>query len=252
MDGLRLAKVIRFHPEAHAADLLFLHDGSRVPMVQAISPSASTNSGLVDMPEPDQGPGDDWDPRDSNTRDVIAVVAYFQTLPIIIGYLFPQVAQCLFNRANFKVERHPSDVYTTVDNDGNVEVYHPSGTYFRIGTSPAHEDLTGQDFDGKWAIEKNTDKAVHVRLRVANAGVQKGLVEIDPSGNGNVDLEGNLTADVSGSANVTVGNGLIAAVTGSTTIQTTGDMNLQAGGDVNISAAGNVNVDGTQFRWNGG
>jgi hypothetical protein len=34
----------------------------------------------------------------------------------------------------------------------------------RIGTTAAHEDLTGRDFDGKWKIAKNTAAAVYVHL----------------------------------------------------------------------------------------
>ncbi|HEX5678792.1 MAG TPA: hypothetical protein VFX91_12575 [Alcanivorax sp.] len=251
MNSLRLAKVTRFVPEAHAADLLFLDDGSRVPMVPVTTPYGSTNTGVADMVQPDPSPsGEQWDPLDSGSRDVIAVVGFFRDVPLVIGFLFPQVTEMLFTDRNRRVQRHASDVYTTVDDDGNVEVFHPSGTYFRIGTDPAHEDLTGKDFDGKWKIDKNTDKAVHVHLSVKNAGQEVSSLDLDPDGNLAVDLAGNLTANVEGSATATVGAGLTATVTGNTAVNTSGNLTLEAGGNITIGAGGNVVVTGTRIDLN--
>ena len=204
MSGLKLAKVVKVNPGGHSVDLLFLDDGSRVPGVQVLSESASTNTGLVNMPEPSGG---GWDAGASLTgdRDLIAVVAFYRGLPLVQGFLFPQVCQMLFDRANFKVDRHASDVYSTVDNDGNIEVFHPSGTYLRIGESAAHEDLSGQDTDGKWAITKNTGKAVHVQLTIKNGGAQKASLNIDPSGNVTLDHVGNYSQNVGGNYALTVG-----------------------------------------------
>lgn len=202
--SLSLAKVIKFHPESNAADLLFIDDGSRVPMVQVMCGNASTDSGTSDFAQPGESPsGNEWDPQNSKGRDVFAVVGFYRKVPIVMGFLFPQIAECLFQRDNFKVDRHASDVYTVIDANGNTELYHPSGTYFRIATNPDHEDLTGKDFDGRWKITKNTDKAVHVRLMLRNAGVQKGLIEIDPDGNAKFELAGDMDISVGGDMSIT-------------------------------------------------
>lgn len=216
MQGMTLARVIRIIPEANAVDLQFLDTGDVVPMVQVMANSASGNTGLSDLAQPDQNT-DPLNPLASGEREIIACVCFYRGLPLVQGFLFPQVCQMLFARLNFRVDRHASDVYSTIDANGNTEVYHPSGTYLRIGTTPAHEDLTGQDFDGKWAIAKNTDKAVHVQLTVKNAGVQKFSLNIDPAGNVTLDHAGNFSQNVGGNYSLTVAGSCTLSVGGSYT-----------------------------------
>lgn len=228
MQGMKLAKVTRVVPGGYAVDLLFLDDGSRVPAVQVMASAASGNTGLVDLAQPDQS-ADQWDPNVQGEREMIACVSFYRGLPVVMGFLFPQICQMLFDRQNFKVDRHSSDVYSTIDADGNTEVYHPSGTYLRIGTDPAHEDLTGQDFDGKWAIAKNADKAVHVQLTVKNAGVQKFSLNIDPAGNVTVDHAGNYTQNIGGN--------FTQNVTGSYTLSVGGTYAATAGGSYTLTSA---------------
>jgi hypothetical protein len=91
------------------------------------------------------------------------------------------------------VNRLASDVYVSVDQDGNIEVAHPSGTYFRIGETAEHEDLTGKDFNGRWKIRNNTDKAPHVKLSIGSGGEEKASFHIDPSGDLSVSTIGNMT-----------------------------------------------------------
>ncbi|WP_206165862.1 hypothetical protein, partial [Citrobacter braakii] len=82
------------------------------------------------------------------------------------------------------------------------------------------EDLTGKDFDKKWAIKKNTDKAVHVQLTVKNAGAQVASLNIDPGGNVTLTHTGDMAINTGGNANVTVG--------GSTTVSSGGPATLNA------------------------
>jgi hypothetical protein len=215
--GISLAKVTRVLPGGHAVDLLFMDTGDRVPAVQVMSGSASGDTGRVDLVQPDQG-ADQWDPSRIGEREVIACVSYYRNLPVVVGFLFPQVCQMLFDRQNFRVDRHASDFYTTTDNNGNHELFHPSGTYLRIGTTPSHEDLTGQDFDKKWAITKNTDKSVHVHLSVQNAGAEVASLEIDPVGNVALTHAGNYSHNVSGNYSLIVGGSATKNVTGSDTL----------------------------------
>lgn len=213
MDSLRLAKVADIHPESNSVDIVFIGGGGQVPGVQVMSPMASTNTGLTGLAKPAMpASGNKYDLPDTNTRDVLAVVGFFSNQPIVLGFLFPQVCQMLFEDIERSVDRHPSDVYMTTDKDGNTELYHPSGTYVRIGTAAAHEDLTGKDLDGLWKIERNTDKAVHVQLTVKNAGVQKASLHLDPSGNINLSHVGNLVSATGGTADITVtGNAAVHA-----------------------------------------
>lgn len=217
--GNRWARVVRVHPGGYSVDLLFLDDGARVPSVQVLSPSASTNTGINDLPEPVlPDPNNQYGLKESKDRDIYAKVSYIGGTPVVDGFLFPQVCQMLFADMNRRVNRHASDVYSTIDALGNAELYHPSGTYFRIATDPSHEDLTGKDQDQKWKIAKNTMAAVHVHLEVHNAGVLKASVDIDPTGNivgsnvgdltwnttGNVDIEAVGTAKLKSGSTITL------------------------------------------------
>ena len=176
--------MVAIHPEDHSCDVRMLADGTRLTGVQIMSSSASTNTGLNDLAVPGAPPGGDkWDVSQKTGRDVIAIVDWCEGSPYVVGFLFPQVCQMTFPDENRKIDRHASDFYHTVDGKGNAEWYHPSGTYLRIGTSPAHEDLTGKDFDKKWAVKNNTGTAPHMQLVVANGGATKCTVNIDPGGN---------------------------------------------------------------------
>lgn len=208
---LDIARVVETHPESHAVDLEFMADGRRVAGVQVMSRTAGTDMGLSDLSRPERT---GYGAENSAVRDVYAVVGYFGHTPVVLGFLFPQVAQCLFPDRDRMVYRHASDVYMTIDKDGNTEVYHPSGTFLRIGTTAPHEDLTGKDYDKIWAIRRNTEKAVHVQLSVKNAGSQVASVNIDPGGN------------------VTLSN------SGNTSIQTAGNVAVTAGGTMNLSSGG--------------
>jgi hypothetical protein len=177
------ARVVALHPEDHSCDLVMLSDGSRLSGVQIMSSSASTNTGLNDLAAPTPAPGGDkWNASLKTGRDIVAIVDWCENNPYVVGFLFPQICQMTFKDPNRKIDRHASDFYQTIDGKGNVEWSHPSGTYLRIGTSPEHEDLTGKDFDKKWAIKNNTGTAPHVHLTVASAGSVVATLDIAPSG----------------------------------------------------------------------
>ncbi|MDP3327209.1 hypothetical protein [Parvibaculum sp.] len=242
-DGLRIAKVAKIHPSGHAADILFLDDNSRVPMVQIMAGAASTDSGINDLASPTVGAaGDPYDPAQTKKRDIYAIVGSIAGgTPIVLGFLYPQVCQMLFSDMNRRVVRHASDVYETTDADGNHEFYHPSGTYFRVGTSPAHEDLTGKDFDKKWSIERNKDKAVHVHLELKSAGETKVLIDAAPNGNVTVQHVGDLTCETGGNATVTVA--------GTTVLNSSGAVSVNCPVSVTVDTPqatfkGRVNVEG--------
>lgn len=250
---LRAAKVVGVHPEGYAVDIVFVDTGARANWVQVLAVGASTNTGLMDMPEPAK-PAGAYGMTDSKDRDVYALVGLVGGgVPIVLGFLYPQVCQMLFRDMNRKIERHASDWYTSVDGAGNFEACHPSGTYFRIGGTAAHEDLTGEDFDGKWAITKNTDAAVHVHLSVKNAGVEKASVSIDPAGNIAIQADGTTSLNSAGAVTVTAPTVTIDApsstFTGTVLIE--GHLTFEDGatgvGTVSVSS-GDVTADGKSLK----
>lgn len=228
MSGIKLGIVVAVYPQGNAIDVLLPDSGSRLTNVQVCISSGSDSTGTVDLPDPGL-PSDDtrWNLPGDPKRNIIAVIQSYKGNPICTGFILPQVCQMTFDRPNFRVFRHASDVYSTIDKDGNTEFYHPSGTFWRIGTAAAHEDLTGQDFDALWAIAHNTDKDVFVNLVVANGGQVKATFKIDPSGNVTLTAVGTLTANV------------------------TGDVDITTQGDLNATATGKVKARGNTIDLNG-
>ena len=254
-DSVAIGQVVAVYPEGQSIDVLLSDDGTRLSNVQVMVPSGSTDSGLADLPDPGLPPDDTrWAFASKPDRVLRAVIAFYRQQPICIGFLFPQVTQMTFKRKDFRVDRHVSDVYTTIDEHGNTEFSHPSGVYLRIATSTAHEDLTGQDFDKKWAITKNTGSAVHVHL-AALGGMS---LDIDPTGhvvltapsitiNGTTVINGQTTVNgqtaINGATDIT---GATIALNGATTI--TGVTDIVGAANINgatMDVAGNVHTAGT-------
>lgn len=241
---LRLARVAAVHPEDHSVDLVMVDDGSRYAAAQVCAIGASTNTGRSDLPQV-TATAEKWSLAERTDRDMRAVVGFLgPNSPIVVGFLFPQVNGVLFADANRRVDRHASDWYTSVDGQGNFEASHPSGTYLRIGTSPDHENLAGKDFDGNWAITKNTGAAVHLQVTVANAGAVKAKLHIDPSGNLTIENEGNTVVHTKGTATIQVDGAMTSSAASWTH---TGPMTLN--GSVAITGASlthnGVNVGST-------
>ena len=182
--GLELGFVVASYPEGQSVDVLLPNSGARLSNVQVMVLGGSDKTGRIDLPSVGL-PADDtrWNLPSDPSLMIRAVIGVYYGCPVCLGFIMPQVTQMTFKRTNFRVDRHPSDLYTTVSDNGDLEVYHPSGTYFRISTSTAHEDLTGQDYDQLWKLTKNLTSAPHVHLVVANAGVTNATFDIDPSGN---------------------------------------------------------------------
>lgn len=191
------AKVVAIHPESHSVDVVVLRTGARLAAVPVLAGMASGQTGLSDLHLPDAAKGFDSD--NTGKRDIVAVLAYYREAPFVVGFLFPQVAECLFKRDDFRVSRHASDVYTTVDAAGNIEIAHPSGAFVRIAESPAHENLTGQDYDKVWKIARNTGRAVHIHIEQAG-GVAS--INIAPSGAVTVNTTSSVAVVATGPASV--------------------------------------------------
>jgi hypothetical protein len=223
----KVARVVATHPESHAVDVVVMDDNRRLSGVQVLAGMAGGNVGLSDLPEPTvTDPQRPFESSNTNERDIYAVVAFVGAIPLVVGFLYPQVAECLFASKNFRVNRHASDVYYTIDGAGNIELAHPSGTYIRIGETLDHVDLTGQDYDQKWKTAKNTDKLPGLRVQVANSGGVKTTFTIDKDGN------------------------VAMTTAGTLSMSSAGNMTLHSDGDMAISATGDINVTGANINLN--
>lgn len=231
--GLAIAKVTKAHPEANAVDIVYVDSGAAVPLVQVMG-----HIDISDLPEPSP-PDDAAHPlRVTKKRDVYAVVGSVDGIPLVMGFLKPQVHRNLFkDRPNFRVAEHPSGAYSTLDDTGAMTLSWPNGSYLKVGEDPANEDLSGKDFDAKWAApDRNTDRAMHARFVLKSGGAQKALIDVDPDGNLTLTLAGGATVQVAGNASV--------AVTGSVTSSAaqwnhTGDLHV----DGDVRATGTVTGD---------
>ena len=177
---MNLAKVVAIHPESHKVDLVVMDDGRRLTGVKVMCDMASSSSGRAALVKPDaQDTPDPFNAPIRSDRDLIACVGYYGNLPVVMGFLFPTVTEMLFPDADRYMNRTASDVYWTVDGQGNAEFFHPSGAFIRVGETTAHEDLTGKDFNKSFNPKRNKTRAVNIRIEQAGG---KASVNIAPSG----------------------------------------------------------------------
>ena len=243
--GIRLAKVVRAYPDGHSVDLVMYDDNSPVTNVQVLSGSASSRSGASGLIAPTSPPDGEWGNQDSGDEDMIACVAFMRGHPVVMGFLRPQVNQISFADKNRISYRFPSDVYVTCDGSGNFELSHPGGAFIRIATDPAHESLTGKDFDKKWKRDRNTDAKTHIHIE-QGGGVAS--LNIDPDGNIDLKHAGNLTTETGGN--------LSATVSGNATVDVSGTTDVTSGGNLSITAPlitlnGNTVINGTLTQGKG-
>jgi len=196
--SLALARVAASHPEDNSVDLVLVDTGARLAGVQVLSPSGSSRAGTVDLPVVDEPSDGKWGMQ-ATGHDMIAVVGYIGRQPVVTGFLYPQVNQMLFKDPKLRLSRHQSDVYTSIDGDGNMQVVHPSGTYIRVGESADLDDLAGKDADGNMAVDRNTGRKVSVRI-----GMGGGTATFTISPDGAVTLQTQQTVTVEAEGNVTI------------------------------------------------
>lgn len=261
---LNLAKVVAMNPGDASADILFLDNGARAAGVPIMAGAGASNrTGTVDQLAPTVG-ADKWAPQDSKATDITAVVGWFGNQPIIMGFLFPQVSQMLFADVDRRISRHTSDVYSTIDGQGNAEFSHPSGAYIRVGASPAHEDLTGRDLDGLWSIKPGSPVHIHIEQAGGAASIDiapDGAVVINTVATVAIVAAGAVSVTAGGAATVTAPTATIDSAatncTGTLTvtglITGSGGLAISGGAGATVSGSmavtgGNVTADGIGLK----
>lgn len=239
---MNLARVVFIHPERNKVDLVFLADGRRVAGVRVMSGEASSSSGRTGLVKPDaQDLDDPYAAPARSGRDVIACVAFYDGQPVVQGFLFPEVAECMFPDLDRFMHRTASDFYHTVDGQGNAEWFHPSGAYVRIATAQAHEDLRGKDFDAKFNPRRNAEKQVHIHIEQAG-----GVASVNIAPNGHIEVVS--AVDI----NVTAGGAVTVKADGDVAVTAGGDVTMKAGGDMRIAAGGKMALVATMIDLNEG
>lgn len=239
---LRLGKVVKVHPSDHSIDVVLTDNGAKMANVQLLAPTASTRAGRVDLPTPDlPDPANPWSMALSETHDLMAVVAMMGGVAVCLGFLYPQVNQLAMPEAtqNFRIDRHASDFYQTIDDNGVMTFNHPGGSYISMGGG--FVDLTGQDFDRKWALDRNQNSITTTIYNPTGPGAEK------PS-------EGMISCSHTEVAMKAVGKGgatLSLTLTGfitahaSDSISADADKDISANADEDISATAGQNISVT-------
>jgi GpV Apex motif len=160
--------VVATHPGDHSVDVV-LSDGRRLTGVQVLTPNGSARSGTFDMPAVPERRGDRWDIRETNGQDQVALVEFVGEVPVVVGFLFPQVSQMTFDDPKLRVTRHQSDVMSVVDGDGNMQITHPSGAYIRLGETADAVDLSAKNTDASLATDRNAGRKLFLRVVVPGA-----------------------------------------------------------------------------------
>ena len=235
--------VVATHPGDHSVDLV-LADGRRLTGVQVATPNGSARTGTFDMPAvPERA--DKWDITKPNGQDQIALVEFVDGIPVVTGFLFPQVSQMTFDDPKMRVTRHQSDVMTSIDGDGNIQISHPSGTYIRIGESPDKVDMGAKNTDGSLATDRNTGRKVNIRV-----GLAGGVLELTMTPDGAVSLKCAQGVSIEAGEPVQVKAPAVTLDTPTTTL--TGDLDVQGSTTVKAITSNGKDISSTHRHLNSG
>lgn len=232
MTGIVAGKVVDVHPEHNSVDVRVLSDRRRLIGVPVAGIGNTGTTGTIDLPVPDltTGRGEDekWKSTNTDERDVIAIIAFVGGAPVCLGFMHPPITEMTFEGEDAKERRlfrHASDFYSFIDRDANVEVAHPSGTWFALSEKTRKTRLTEQDYDRKWQVKRNLKRAVHGIISWWNgAEKERGRLHMTP--------EGDLSLWLNERVTITVGadGGAAASIT------------LDADGNVTVLASGKVRL----------
>lgn len=228
----RLARVTRVWPEGRRMDCIFLDTGDYGRGVLVGSPYAGTDFGFSGIPSPETEGDDENMQNDPDRRTMIAVVQCLHGVSIATSFVFPGESEMTFTKAEHKnrlIERHPSDFYRTINDQGDLDMVHPSGAHLRIGSGSEPDVLDGKDFFKKWKIKHNKGRKATVSLKAEDS-----KLKLEPGGKTDLKTK-ELTTDASGTLLNTGAAGLHATAIGST-------LDMNAAGVTAATAASTLNV----------
>lgn len=235
---ITIGKIIKVYPEANMADVVLLN-GDLLPQVQIMSSSASSRTGVVDIPVPDYQKSVSEDPIklqlpcNSNESDVFAVVAFLESnpnKPIILGYLFPEECEVLCGTkqegnsdGSMYLWKHRSNVYTRVGDDGDIEISHPSGTLIKIGKNTERSEILNYDREVRpFKSKKDQTEAPAPSPWITIKHPSGTYIVIDADGNLYENVIGSLQRTVQGDVTEVVMGNYTRTVTGISSEVTTG------------------------------
>lgn len=183
--ALRKGIVVATHPEDYSVDLVMVDNGERVSGVQVMASNASGRTGSVDLPAVPERKNK-WDVTEDTGQDMHAMVDYVGRVPVVTGFLYPQINQMLFKDPKMKFNRHQSDVMDYIDGKGNFGIIHPSGAFIQVGDKPDLPDFPKQNADATLVADRNTDTKVYMRISLAG---QKVEITLSPDGTATMKME---------------------------------------------------------------
>ena len=138
---IRRGQVVAVHPESRTVDLVMLDDGQRMARVEVMA--GASDCGVWDVPSV-KPPANEAAAGGMATsgRTLHAVLAPDgRGSGVVLGFVAPMGGLAVKEQDRY-LYRHPSGAAFTIAPDGSIEVIHPSGSYFRMGTGD-HQDLAG-------------------------------------------------------------------------------------------------------------
>lgn len=222
---LTVAKVTKIHPEANFVDIL-LFDGTRYVRVPVMSMFASSRCGSVGLPIPEQNTPIDkaeesggkqfpLKPGDATESDVYAIVGFASGLfikPLVLGFLFPEenelmcsIKQTGNSDGSQHLWKHTSNTYTRVDENGDIEISHPSGVFIKIGNNAVRTEIINYDKNVrpfKWKNKNTGELSPAPYLLVQHPSGNYWTV--DPKGNVKEYIVGNVDRTIKGNLNETI------------------------------------------------
>lgn len=238
--------VVAVHPEDHSVDVA-LSNGQRLTGVQVLSHiGASEKTGTFNMPTVPETDGDKWDVSEKkHDKYQIAIVDYVDDMPVVVGFLYPQISQMTFPDKDLFFFRHQSDTTVSIEADGSIQISHPGGTYLRIGDSPEPKEHEGTNADESLERTENVDLPTTVRIGVRDGGDH--MVKLTMQPDGKVELLAGDDITVIGQKNVKVEakeKASVKAWKGVNITAVTGGVNVDAYlGGVNVNAyQGGINA----------
>ncbi|WOL24229.1 baseplate assembly protein [Yersinia phage fHe-Yen8-01] len=164
--ALRKGIVVATHPRDHSVDLVMVDNYARLVGVQVLSSSGSSRTGSVNLPEVRDRPNK-WDISTVNSQEIMATVDWVGRVPVVTGFIFPQISQMTFDDPTLEFYRHTSDVIRYTDGEGNHGLLHPSGAYITMGQSPDRRNFSGSNYDKNLAVDRNTGTKPYFRIGMA-------------------------------------------------------------------------------------